>query len=175
MAALWSETWTPNSWAASSWWQNSQISPTWTMPPPPPGHQLLRHAVLLPPLQQILVQLAYQYPQPSRRMTSTTTPTWSSSPPSERLWSPQHGVAPKDSRAWIFATLPSPTSADVVWKNMDFALFLMGDSRALFSPATSPRLSSSRKYKSHSARTTLTSTPPSRPSTSPKTLSRQTK
>ena len=36
MAAPWSETWTPNSWAASSWWQNSQISPTWTTPPPPP-------------------------------------------------------------------------------------------------------------------------------------------
>ena len=35
MAAPWSETWTPQSWAANSWWQTPQAHATWNVPPPP--------------------------------------------------------------------------------------------------------------------------------------------
>ena len=140
---------------------------------PSAGSLAARHlrAAIPPSIQQILAQLACQSPQLSRKMESTTTPTWFSSPPSGRMWS----LVPKDLLAWILAMLQLPISADVAWKNMDYALSLTGGLRELFSPATSPRPSSSHKYKRGFARTTSTSTPPSRQSTSPKTSSRQTK
>ncbi|CAE7863944.1 unnamed protein product [Symbiodinium necroappetens] len=134
MASQWNEQWVPSSWAASSWWQTPQTShtaPTWTMPHHRRQHQKqqtfrqlrgrqrLHRAAIPQSIQRILAQLVCQFPRPSSKMGSTTTPTWSSNPPSGRPWSHPHGVEPKDLQAWIFVTLQLPISADVAWKNME--------------------------------------------------------
>ena len=182
MASQWNETWAPNSWAASSWWQAPQTShtaPTWTMPPPPPTAP--EPPARLPParwppappraaiLPNIKAPLVHLFPQPSRRMKSTTTPTWFSSPRSGKPSSHPHGAEPKDSQAWTFEMSQLLTSADEAWKNMDYDLFLMDDLQELFLLATSPRRSFYHRYKRGSARTTSTSTPPARPYTSSRT------